>query len=96
MSLFPRALPPLLTYEKVKTKVIQHEDIRITITDIEETINDMKFPLPEDSPRIKFVDYPSTLNSIIKPFPPDEHTKLLMLIEKWGKNHQVVITHDVR
>ena len=87
---------PLLTYEKTKTRVIQHEDIRITIIDIKEAIKDMKFPLPEDSPRIKFVDYPSMLNPNIKPLPPDEHKKLLELIEKWGKNHKVVFTHDSR
>ena len=85
---------PLLTYEKVKTKVIQHEDIRITVTDIEEAIKDMKFP--DDSPRIKFVDYPSMLDPNIKPLPPDEYKKLLKLIEKWGQNHKVVFTHNSR
>lgn len=85
---------PLLTYEKTKTRVIQHGDIRITIIDIEEAIKDMKFP--EDSPQIKFVDYPSMLNPNLKPLPPDEHKKLLELIEKWGKNHKVVFTHDSR
>lgn len=84
----------LLTYEKVKTKVIQHEDIRITVTDLEEAIKDMKFP--DVSSRIKFVDYPSILNPNIKPLPPDEHKKLLKLIEKWGQNHKVVFTHDSR
>ena len=84
---------PLLTYEKVKTKVIQHEDIRITVTDIEEAIKDMKFP--EDSPRIKFVDYPSIMGNP-KPLPPDEQKKLLKRIEKWGQNHKVVFTHDAR
>ena len=87
-------LTPLLTYEKVKTKVIQHEDIRITITDIEKAVKDMKFP--EDSPQIKFVDYPSMLNPNFKPLPPEEHKKLLKLIEKWGKNNEVVFTHDSR
>ena len=85
---------PLLTYEKVKTKVIQHEDIRITVADIEEAVKDMKFP--DVSPRIKFVDYPSIMNPNIKPLPPAEHKKLLKLIEKWGKKHKVVFTHDSR
>ena len=85
---------PLLTYEKAKTKVIQYEDIRITIIDLEKAVKDMKFP--EDSPRLKFVDHPSMLSSIIKPLPPDEHKNLLELIEKWGKNHKVVFTHDSR
>ena len=86
---------PLLTYEKVKTKVIHHEDIRITVVDIEKAIKDMKFP--DVSPRIKFVDYPSIMgNPNIKPLPPDEHKKLLKLIEKWGQNHKVVFTHDSR
>jgi hypothetical protein len=75
-------LTPLLTYEKAKTKVIQHEDIRITAADIEEAIKDMKFP--EDSPQLKFFDYPSMLNPNLKPLPPDEHKKLLKLIEKMG------------
>lgn len=89
-------LTPLLTYEKAKTKVIQHEDIRITVIDIEKAVKDMKFPCPEDSPQLKFVDYPSMLNPHLKPLPPDEHKKLLKLIEKWGKNHKVVFTHDSR
>lgn len=84
----------LLTFEKVKTRVIQHEDIRITITDIEKAVKDMKFP--EDSPRIKFVDYPSMLNPNIKPLPPDEYKKLLKLIEEFGKHTKVVFTHDSR
>ena len=87
-------ITPLLTYEKVKTKVIQHEDIRITVADIEEDVKDMKFP--EDSPRIKFFDYPSLMTPNIKPLPPNEHKKLLKLIEKWGKKHKVVFTHDSR
>ena len=86
-------LPPLLTYEKVKTKVIQHEDIRITITDIEEAVKDMKF----QPPRLKFFDYPSMMgNPNIKPLPPDEHKKLLKLIEEFGKHTKVVFTHDSR
>lgn len=89
-------ITPLLTYEKVKTRVIQHEDIRITITDIEEAVKDIKFPLPEDSPRLKFVDYPSRLNPNLKPLPPEEHKKLLKFIENWGKNHKVVFTHESR
>lgn len=89
-------LPPLITYEKVKTKVIQHEDIRITVIDIEKAIKDMKFPNPDDSPQLTFYDYPSMLNPNIKPLPPDEHKKLLKLIEKFGKNTKVVFTHDSR
>lgn len=84
-------LTPLLTYEKAKTKVIQHEDIRITITDIEEAIKDMKFP----PPKLKFFDYPSIMGNP-KPLPPDEQKKLLKLIEEWGQNHKVVFTHDSR
>lgn len=85
---------PLLTYEKVKTKVIQHEDLRITVTDLEEAVKDMKFP--DASSQLKFFDYPSIMNPNIKPLPPDEHKKLLKLIEKWGKKHKVVFTHDYR
>lgn len=86
-------LTPLLTYEKAKTKVIQHEDIRITAADIEEAVKDMKSPPPQ----LKFIDYPSIMvNPNSKPLPPDEHKKLLKLIEKWGKNHKVVYTHDYR
>lgn len=84
-------LTPLLTYEKVKTKVIQPEDIRITVADIEEYVKNMKY-----SPHLKFFDYPSLMTPNIKPLPPDEHKKLLKLIEKWGKNHKVVFTHDSR
>ncbi len=89
-------ITPLLTYEKVKTKVIQHEDIRITVIDIEKAIKDMKFPRPEDSPQLKFFDYPSLMTPNIKPLPPDELEKILKLIEEWGKNHKVVFTHDSR
>lgn len=82
---------PLLTYEKVKTKVIQHEGIRITAADIEEAIKNRKY-----SPNLKFFDYPSLMNPNIKPLPPEEHKKLLKFIEEWGKNHKVVFTHELR
>lgn len=84
-------LTPLLTYEKNKTKVIQHEDIRITVADIEEYVKDIKY-----SPRLKFFDYPSLMTPNIKPLPPEEHKKLLKLIEEWGQNHKVVFTHVSR
>jgi len=86
-------LTPLLTYEKVKTKVIHREGIQITAADIEEAIKDMKSP----PSKLKFFDYPSMMvNPNIKPLPPDEHKKLLKLIEEFGKNTKVVITHDSR